>query len=240
MLGTEEDVVLTQTQTEELFVIYSGGCLPRAGRVRRVPLAARKVETCALRFPAQRTKIRTTKKENFTSCGEATTYQGTFSGVTFRPVSELPLINADDKKKILVPANQAVQVPETWKESHAEDVPLFWQECKPIELYLALLDEFKGQAVLDLTAGSGALMEACLTRGVQYHGICLNRDHMTWLQAVAEWGACGLISIEGSTLFGEELAKLVKHHFADLLQRLVPTDDGAEELLEPASDDDAA
>ena len=100
MFGTEEDVVLTQTQTEELFVIYSGGCLPRAGRVRRVPLAARKVETCALRFPAQRTKIRTTKKENFTSCGEATTYQGTFSGVTFRPVSELPLINADDKKKI--------------------------------------------------------------------------------------------------------------------------------------------
>ena len=85
-------MVLTQTQTEELFVIYSGGCLPRAGRVRRVPLAARKVETCALRFPAQRTKIRTTKKENFTSCGEATTYQGTFSGVTFRPVSELPLI----------------------------------------------------------------------------------------------------------------------------------------------------
>ena len=61
MLGTEEDVVLTQTQTEELFVIYSGGCLPRAGRVRRVPLAARKLETCALRFPAQRTKIRTTK-----------------------------------------------------------------------------------------------------------------------------------------------------------------------------------
>ena len=147
-LGNEEDVVLSQTHTEEVFVIYSGGCLPRAGRVRRVPLAARKVETCALRFPAQRTKIRTTKKENFTSCGEATNYQGTFSGVTFRPVSELPLINADDKKKIF-PANaavQAVQAPEPWTESHGEDVPLFWQECKPIELYLALLDEFKGKA----------------------------------------------------------------------------------------------
>eukprot|EP00435_Cladocopium_sp_Y103_P074779 s326_g51.t1 len=235
----EEDVVLAQTQTEELHLIYSGGCLPRAGRVRRVPLAARKVETCALRFPAQRTKIRTTKKENFTSCGEATTYQGTFSGVTFRPVSELPLINSDDKKKVL-PAVPAVQAPEPWKESHGEDVPLFWQEGKPIEFYLALLDEFKGKAVLDLTAGSGALMEACLTRGVQYHGICLNRDHMTWLQAVADRAACGLISIEGSTLFGEELAKLVKHQFADLLQRLVPTEDAAEEMLEPASDDDAA
>ena len=232
--------MLSQDHTEELCLMYSGGCLPRAGRVRRVPIAARKVETCAVRFPAQRTKIKTTKKENFTSCGEATTYQGTFSGVTFRPVAELPLINCEDKKKIL-PAAPAVPAPDTWQEAHGEDVPLFWQEGKPIEFYLALLDEFTGKAVFDLTAGSGALMEACLTRGVPYHGVCLNKDHMTWLQAVADRAACGLMSIEGSTLYAEELAKTVKQHFSDLLQHLVASaEDQAEEQLEPASDDDTA
>jgi len=238
-IPSQEDVVLAHSHTEELCLIYSGGCVPRAGRVRRVPLGAKKVETAVLRFPAQRTKIKTTKKENFTSCGEATTFQGTFSGVTFRPVSELPLIAADEKKKIF-PAAPAVPAPEPWKECHGEDVPLFWQEAKPIEFYLALLDEFKGQAVLDLTAGSGALMEACLTRGIQYHGVCLNREHMSWLQAVADRAACGLISIEGSTLYAEELAKSVKQHFADVLQKLVPADDEAEELMEPETDDDAA
>lgn len=93
--------------------------------------------------------------------------------------------------------------------------------------------------MFDLTAGSGALMEACLTRGVQYHGICLNRDHMSWLQAVADRAACGLISIEGSTLYGEELAKGVKQHFADVLQKLAPPEDEGDELMEPGSDDDA-
>lgn len=202
--------------------MYSGGCIPRAGRVRRVPLAAKKVETAALRLPAQRTKIKTIKKENFTSCGEATAFQGTFSGVAFRPVSELPLIACGEKKKVL-PAVPAVPAPEPWKERHGEDVPLFWQEGKPIEFYLAVLDEFRGQAVLDLTAGSGALMEACLTR-----------------QAVADRAACGLISIEGSTLYAEELAKGVKQHFADVLQKLAPPEDDGDELMEPGSDDDAA
>lgn len=97
-----------------------------------MPLGAKKVETAALRFPAQRTKIKTIKKENFTSCGEATTFQGMFSGVTFRPVSKLPLIACDEKKKVL-PAAPAVPAPDCWKESHGEDVLLFWQEAKPIE-----------------------------------------------------------------------------------------------------------
>jgi demethoxyubiquinone hydroxylase (CLK1/Coq7/Cat5 family) len=63
---------------------------------------------------------------------------------------------------------------------------------------------------------------------------------MSWLQAVADRAACGLISIEGSTLYAEELAKSVKQHFADVLQKLVPADDEAEELMEPETDDDAA
>eukprot|EP00435_Cladocopium_sp_Y103_P014364 s1151_g3.t1 len=235
----EEDLVLSQTQTEEIFIIYSGGCVPRAGRMRRVPLSSRKVETASIRFPAQRSKLKTIKKENFTSCGEATTYQNTYSGVAFRPAAELPLISNSEKAKIFnAAAHAAPAAPEAWQDAHSDDVPLFWQEGKPISFYLAILDEFKVKTVFDMTAGSGALMEASITRGVQYHGLCLNREHMQWLQGVADRAACGLISIQGSTLHSDELAKSVRQYFADVLQNLIPTAaDAGEEIVEPESDD---
>lgn len=159
-------------------------------------MSARKIESAATRFPAQRARIKTTKKEHFTSCGEATTFQGTYSGVCYRSLGELPLIDAAAKAKILAacpgaPAAPAVTaVPDPWKDNHGEDVPLFWQEAKPISFYLALIDDMQVKAVFDMTAGSGALMEAALTRGIQYHGVCFNRDHMTWLQAIADRAAC--------------------------------------------------
>ena len=53
----------------------------------------------------------------------------------------------------------------------------FWQESKPISFFNAILDEYKVTAVFDVTAGSGAFMEASLTRGVVYHGLCLNKEH---------------------------------------------------------------
>lgn len=134
--------MLTQPQTAELFLIFSGSCPPRAGRARKVPLAACKVESAALRFPAQRSRFKTCKKENFTSCGEATTFQNTYSGVTFRPASELPLITSSEKSKILpASASAAPAAPAQWQESHNDDVPLFWQEAKPISFYLAILDD---------------------------------------------------------------------------------------------------
>ena len=60
-----EEVVLHQSQTDELRVNFEGGCPPRAGRVRRFPLSARKIESAAIRFPANRARLKTTKKEHF-------------------------------------------------------------------------------------------------------------------------------------------------------------------------------
>ena len=231
---TEEEVLRSQPHAEELVLVYSGGCLPRAARIRRTPLGARKVEMATIRFPVQRSKVKTSKKENFNSCGEATTFQGTYSGVAFRPLSEMPMIALEEKKKVLASLSAVPAAPDTWQDVHGEDLPLFWQESKPIAFYQALIDEHKIKSVFDITAGSGAMMEACLTRGVQYHGLCLNRDHLQWLQAVADRAACGLISIEGSTLYGTELAGLVKEHFQSVLQSLVPAQQ-EEEALEPES-----
>ena len=85
-----------------------------------------------------------------------------------------------EKAKLLDP-NAVVsmpKLPEDWVERTGQDCPLFWQESKPIALWCALLDDWKVHAVLDCSPGSGALMEAALTRGIMYYGFCID---LSWL-----------------------------------------------------------
>lgn len=166
---------MNQTHACEATIVYTGGCPPRAGRIRKIPLGGRKVESIAIRCPVQRSRIKTTKKESFTACGEESTYQGTYTGVAYRPTTEIPLISMEEKAKVLDPSRvlSLPPLPEDWSERNGQDCPLFWNESKPIALWCAVLDEWKVQAVLDCSPGSGALMEAALTRGILYHGLCL-------------------------------------------------------------------
>ena len=170
----KEDELLTQPHTSELTVVFTGGCPPRTGRSRRVPLSARKVETAATRCPVQRNRIKATRKEAFNATGEESTYQGTYTGVEYRSINEMPLIAKDDKLNILDPKRvlSPPTLPDEWDEKNGQDVPLYWQESKPIALWIALLDDWKVQAIMDLSPGSGALCEAALTRGILYHGLC--------------------------------------------------------------------
>ena len=227
--------MLAQPQSEEMHLVYSGGCIARAGRMRRIPLAARKIETVAVRFPTQRGRVKTSKRENFTSCGEATTFQGSYSGVEFRSSYEIPLMALDEKARVLGSAASSAP-PEDWQDRFGDKaVPLFWQESKPISFFNAILDEYKVTSIFVVTAGSGAMMEASLTRGAVYHGLCLNKDHQQWLQAIADRAACGLITLEGSTLFNEALAAEIKKFFPDVLESLAPKTDHEEAPLEPDS-----
>ena len=131
--------MLKQQHAEECTLVYSGGCPPRAGRSRRVPMAAKKVETGAVRFAVARNRVQTTKKGSFTQCGEASTYQGTYSGVEYRTVSEMPMVSAETKGKIL--GLSVPEPPEDWQDRHGLDTPLFWQESKPIAFWSAVLEE---------------------------------------------------------------------------------------------------
>ena len=95
----KEDEFMKQNHSAEAMIIYEGGCLPCVGRSRKVPLNARKVESITVRCRVQRTKIKATKKECFAAWGEESTYKGTYTGVTFRPLSEMPLINSSRCKR---------------------------------------------------------------------------------------------------------------------------------------------
>ena len=64
--------------------------------------------------------------------------------------------------------------------------------------WTGFIDEMKIGAVMDLSPGSGALLEAALSRGILYYGLCRNRSHMNWLQGIADRATCGLIATQGS------------------------------------------
>ena len=66
----------------------------------------------------------------------------------------------------------------------------------------------------------------------------LNKEHLQWLQAVADRAACGLMALEGSTLFSEENS-IVKKHFPDVIAGLARgRDDEEDEQMEPASENE--
>ena len=59
---------------------------------------------------------------------------------------------------------------------------------------------------------------------------------MQWLQAIADRAACGLMALEGSSLFSEEGAQAVKKCFPDILAGLARGKDEEDaDPLEPGS-----
>lgn len=129
-------------------------------------------------MPFQANKLRTKKREELNACNETSTFHNTYSGVPFRKTVDVPLIARADKAQIFrhapgthgTTAGEGEELPENW--CHGATEPLFWQECKPISFWMALLNDLNAKAVFDLTPGSGALAEAAMAAGIQYHGTC--------------------------------------------------------------------
>ena len=145
-------------------------------------------------------------------------------------------MSKQEKGQICAPSAQAASIPDDWEERLGDNaVPLFWQESKPIQFWAALLEEYKIASVFDCTAGSGALLEACMTQGTLYHGLCTSKEHKGWLQTIADRAACGLVSLEGSTLFSDTLALEVKKFFPDVLTTLAPSSNAPDAPMEPDS-----
>ena len=155
---------------EELFLVFTGS-RQRAGRSRKTVLAAKLVEVGLVILPCARTRVKIqTREDEFVNCGEDSTFFDTYSGVPFRPTSELPLI--ESKEKAVVTGVQVPVAPDTWLAKHGSAQPLIWNESKPIKFWRALLQHFSAKVVFDVTAGTGALLEAAMVQGARYHGLC--------------------------------------------------------------------
>ena len=65
-----------------------------------------------------------------------------------------------------------------------------------------------------------------------------NKEHLQWLQAIADRAACALIAVEGSSLFNEDNAKNVKKYFPDVISGLAKAAEEDEAPFEPESPGD--
>jgi hypothetical protein len=59
--------------------------------------------------------------------------------------------------------------------------PLFWNEVKEVEVFVALFKDMNVKRVFDLAAGSGAAAMAAGICGVYYEGFGINAAHVSWL-----------------------------------------------------------
>jgi len=74
--------------------------------------------------------------------------------------------------------------------------------------------------VVDFSPGSGALARACLELGIKYVGICRTAEHCSWLINVTNRAAVEIATREGTTLYDQDLAKMLSTHFQELLDEL--------------------
>ena len=73
------------------------------------------------------------------------------------------------------------------------------------------------------------MLGACKSQGQ-------NKQHLQWLQTIADRAACGLIALDGSSMFSEENAAAVKKCFPDVLHDLAKAKEEEDvDLLAPES-----
>ena len=197
----------------ELWVVY----LPTRRLGRRVAWSSDTREVGWLSLPVPRTSVATKERSDEAAAWAATTHSSVYAGVPQVPWDGLPQITRADKERVL--GMQPEAPPE--KVCNTEcGMPLYWQERKPVLFWEDILQCLDASMVVDLSPGSGSIGRACLRSGVQYIGAARNDAHASWLCNVLDREACELITTKQSPLFEQDLAALLKVHFADVLQQL--------------------
>ena len=130
-------------------------------------------------------------------------------------------------------ARQAARGPPTKIFDADRGMPLYWQERKPVDLWEDLLASIDAKMVVDLSPGSGAAGRAAMRLGISYVAACREESHASWLSNIFDREACELIVKAKSPLFEQNLASLIKTHFAEVLAQL-----DQQKKATDASDDD--
>ncbi|CAK0824328.1 unnamed protein product [Prorocentrum cordatum] len=196
---------------------------------QKAVFGSRNREVGRVSFPASRPHV-PTQERKAARCGgddwESTTYSSTFSSMTPLARGQLPSIALADKSKII-----GARAPVPPRATFDADLgcPLCWPEVKSKDLWGALLEAANADFVVDLGVGGGIAARSCLSLGIPWVGLCWNQVHAQWLNDVVDRWALEEIATKGSPLHEEDLAKLVREHFSDVLQQIKDRDEMAQE-----------
>lgn len=207
---TIEDAFSKCKHTQEMWVVYR---LPDKVP-RKVCFASEAREAAMVRLPCARVRLHTKPREAFVAAGEQSTHDTTWTAVPACPVSHLPRMSIKCKKEIFSGMIVDTASPPKWKH---DGVPFMWNEVKSARFWESLLVSHDITVVVDLSPGSGQLASAAMKLGLQYVGIVVNRDHLSWLTNSVDRCAARLIAENGSPLFQQELAEHLSEQFAEVL-----------------------
>ena len=124
-----------------------------------------KVGPIAILCPVHRSKIKANKKEQFTACGEESTYGHILRCQLQTQCQSVPHFSIREAQDL---AKSTVHSPTRCARRLGAAL---WGRQRAAFLE-RVLDDWKVSTIFDCSPGSGALMEAALTRGVVYHGLC--------------------------------------------------------------------
>ena len=193
-----------------------------------------------LALPCPRTSLAVKQREVFNACGEGSTHFGSYTGVQPLSLRRMAKVRSEDKQAILAKTGELASPPPRLGASLNGAVPIFWQERKPTAFWRQLLNDLDVRAVCDLTPGSGVLAHACLMEGWPYIGVTATAAHCSYMQNRLDRDAVGIISMSGSAMYDEDLAGLIKQHFADIVDEVHAADatGASDEEAEGEDDDD--
>lgn len=212
-----EDTIGGLSCCAEVNIVYSSSW--NSWIKKKLLYTSENMETGYVSMPVGRNKIGVQKRVGGSgSAGsEESTHWTTMSAVALPARTSLARIDTADKEKIFT--EKPGDLPKKWTDLVSGGVPLYWQECKSLPVWVQLMTDVKADVVVDLSPGSGILATACMQLGIPYLGIVSSTTHMSWLTNVLDRAALQYIVQSGHVLYQDDLATLVKDMFADLLEQ---------------------
>jgi len=226
-----EDAFNKRKHVQEIWIVYKLATASKASR--KVSFSSQAREAVQVKLPCPRVRLTAKERSAFVDAGEASTHDTTWTGVPACPPSKLPHTSMADKELMMPTLVDASAVPPKWKH---EGVPYMWNEVKDVAFWSALIECYDIKAIVDMSPGSGQLAHAAMRAGVQYLGLVLDTNHLSWLANAVDRSAIGLIAENGSQLYQQELAEHLRERFSDVLSSLSRAD--VEEDAESGAEDD--
>ena len=225
-----EDAFDGVTGSAEFVVVYDQA--PGAIFQRKNFMSQRNTEAGYIKMPISRAKITVKERaDGFGASGETGSNFSSYSGVKMVPRVSLPMIAPAEKIKVFSQATSAL--PKRWQD-RSSGVPMFWLESKSIDFWAQLLEEATVKCVVDMSPGSGALAQACMSKGIHYFGIVSSQGHLSWLSNALDRASLKFVVQTGSYLYQEDLAT----HISELFSDLIENDDAANDEGVQASDEE--
>ena len=136
-------------------------------------------------LPVSKVRMISKERTHFSACGEKSTHSSSYSGVPIREVGRLPRLSMQDKEGIVgspLPTYGDSVIATTGVKGH----PLFWNEIKDVEVFVALYQDLNVSHVFDMCSGSAAAAMAAGICDIGYDGLAINTEHATWLNRLMD------------------------------------------------------